>query len=70
MFDDNLSSYEAIENTEQHLIHGILPEVENDATASKLQKIRDILNKAVIDPFSNLLGKVCIIEYLCSIIPF
>lgn len=70
MFDDNLFSYEVIENMEQYFIYGILLEVENDVLVSKLQKIRDIFNKVVIDLFFNLFGKVCIIEYLCSIIFF
>lgn len=61
LFDDNLSSYEAIDNTEQNLIHGILPDEEKVVSTSKIQKIRDTLNKAAIDPFSNLLGKVCVV---------
>lgn len=58
LFDDNLSSYEEIEKLEQHLTHWVLPEERIVVSKSKLQNIRDTLNKAAADPFSCLLGKV------------
>uniref|UniRef100_K1QXV1 Potassium voltage-gated channel protein Shal n=1 Tax=Magallana gigas TaxID=29159 RepID=K1QXV1_MAGGI len=66
LFDDNLSSYEEIEKLEQHLTHWVLPEERIVVSKSKLQNIRDTLNKAAADPFSCLLGKETDISYILS----
>ena len=63
LFDDNLSSYDAIEKEEEQLIQGVSPHEENNTPKTKLRRFRDILNKAVQDPFSCLLGKVTHLVY-------
>ena len=63
LFDDNLSSYDAIEKAEEQLIQGVSPHEENNTAKTKLRRFRDILNKAVQDPFSCLLGKVTHLVY-------
>lgn len=58
LYDDNLSSYEAIENMEEHLSIGISPMGKETVDRSKFQNIRDTLNRAAAHPGSCLLGKV------------
>jgi hypothetical protein len=58
LYDDNLSNYEAIENMEERLSIGISPEDGTYSSRTKIQNIRETLNRAVMDPSSSLLGKV------------
>ncbi|XP_062614052.1 potassium voltage-gated channel subfamily C member 3-like [Saccostrea cucullata] len=59
LYNDNLSSYEAIEKMEIGLMHGVSPtEKEKIIPRTKLVKLRDTLNKASVDPSSSLLGKI------------
>jgi hypothetical protein len=65
LYDDNLSSYEAIENIEESLGFGISPMGKETEYRSKIQKIRNSLKKAAAHPGSSLLGKVSIFN--CSL---
>ncbi|XP_061176051.1 potassium voltage-gated channel protein egl-36-like [Saccostrea echinata] len=59
LYNDNLSSYEAIEKMEKRLMHGVCPtNEEKTISGSKFQNLRETLNRSTVDPCSSLHGKI------------
>ncbi|XP_061177212.1 potassium voltage-gated channel subfamily C member 3-like [Saccostrea echinata] len=59
LYNDNMSSYEAIEEMEKCMINDVCPaEGERKYSSRKLLDVRETINKALVVPSSSLLGKV------------